>query len=352
MPESRSSRPGAPARVAILSFRLGGTDGVSIEAAKWGWAFEELGWGVVTVAGSGPVDRLVPGLAMDATEPPGPMELAASISDASLTVVENLCSLPLNPPASRAVAEALRGRPAILRHHDLPWERPHLAHHGPPPDDPCWRHVCINDLARTALSRRGIAALTMHNSFDPEPALGDRGAARDALGVEPGDLLVLQPTRAIERKNVAGALRLAGELRGTYWLLGEAEDGYDGELARILGRARGRVIRGTAGLTMADAYAASDLVALPSTWEGFGNPAVESALHERPLAMGHYPVAAELEAAGFRWFQADDPEPIARYLADPDPTLVPHNRAVARRHFSLRSLPERLHRLAVSTLGR
>jgi mannosylglucosylglycerate synthase len=93
---------------------------------------------------------------------------------------------------------------------------------------------------------------------------------------------------------------------------------------------------------MADVYAAADAVVLPSSWEGFGNPSVESAVHRRPLAIGRYPVARELAAYGFRWLAADDRGGFASSLDHPDPTAAAHNFAVANRHFALRDLPDRL----------
>ena len=328
----------------MVSFRLGGGDGVAVEAAKWAGALGILGWTVRTVAGAGPVDTVLPGLTMDAAEPPTRAEVDDALAGADLVIVENLCSLPLNPRAAQVVAASCAGRPALLHHHDLPWQRPHLSHLPPPPDDNAWAHVTINDLSRSELAAHGITATTIHNAFDPNPAAGERAGVRAALGVPEGMQLLLQPTRALARKNIGGAIALAEAVRGVYWLLGPAEDGYGPELERLVARARCRVVLGApaGGCSIADAYAACDAVLLPSFWEGFGNPSVESATHRRPLAIGPYPVASELAAFGFRWFAADDPGALAHWLDEPDPRVITHNHRVAADHFNLADLPTRL----------
>lgn len=337
---------------ALLSFRLGGTDGVAIEARKWSWALGQLGWRVVTLAGDGTPDRRLPGLAIGEPTPPTDGELADALADVDLVVVENLCSLPLNPGALATVARVLAGRPAVLHHHDLPWQRRRFRGWPPPPTDPAWAHVTINEISRRQLARHGIEATVIHNTFDPDPPAGDRAATRRRLGLAPDDLLVCQPTRALPRKNVPGAIAHAAALaallpdrRTVYWLLGPAEDGYDSELAGALAASPVRSIHGSpdgSPLVVADAYAACDVVTLPSWWEGFGNPAIESALARRPLVVGPYPVARELAANGFRWFPHDDARPLAHWLAEPDLGLLDANQAVARRSFSLLDLPSRL----------
>jgi glycosyltransferase involved in cell wall biosynthesis len=329
---------------AIVSFRLGGSDGVSIEADKWSGALRHLGWRVVTVAGSGPVDTVLPGLALGAAEPPGRQELVDALAPADLVVVENLCSLPLNPPASALVASVCAARPAVLHHHDLPWQRPHLAHLPAPPDDPSWAHVTINELSRHELAARSIVASTVYNTFDPTPPQADRDLTRQTLGLPAETRLLLQPTRALERKNIAGGLALAEAVGGTYWLLGPAEDGYGPELERLVAEARCPVLLGAGSrtLSIAEAYAACDAVLLPSHWEGFGNPSVESATYRRPLAIGRYPVARELSAFGFTWFDSAEPAPLARWLDDPDEALLVHNLRIAASYFNLADLPGRL----------
>ena len=95
-------------------------------------------------------------------------------------------------------------------------------------------------------------------------------------------------------------------------------------------------------MTIDDAYQACDVVALPSTWEGFGNPSLESVVHRRPLAIGPYPVADELAAFGFRWFPLDGVADLAGWLGAPDPRLLEDNLAVAATHFSVADLPDRI----------
>ncbi len=326
-------------RCAFVSFRLGGTDGVSVVADAWRRSFESLGWETMTVAGAGPVDVTVPGLAIGATAAPDRDRLAAAIADADLVVAENICSIPLNLPASRTLAAELAGRPAILHHHDPPWQRAHFAHIDElPPTDDAWVHVTINRLTERQFAERGLAATTIYNGFALDVAPGDRARIRRALTIGDDERLALHPVRAIPRKNVPAAVEVATAAGATYWLPGPPEDGYDEELARILAAARCRVVRTSPaelGATMADAYAACDLVVFPSTWEGFGNPPIEAAIHGRPVVVGRYPVADELRALGFQWLDPDDRPGIERALTEPGSSALTTNRRVVEDHLSL-----------------
>jgi len=327
---------------AVLSFRLGLTDGVSIVADTWQRALIDVGFEVRTVAGDGPVDVRIPKLGLSAIDAPDPAEVEAAIDGCDLVVVENLLTIPLRVPASAVVAEVLRGRPAILHHHDPPWQRARFAGiTSLPVDDPAWRHVTINDLTRQELATRGFEAVTIYNAFPTETGQGDRVGVRERLSVEPDELLLAHPVRAIARKNIPAAMAMAEALGATYWLTGATEEGYGPTLDGILDGARCRVIRQDCA-DRVDLYAAADAVAFPSTWEGFGNPPVEAAIHRRPAAVGDYPVADELRALGFCWFPGEDPEPLASFLAQPDQALLDHNRAVAVEHFSEAAMRERL----------
>jgi glycosyltransferase involved in cell wall biosynthesis len=381
---------------ALVSFRLGGPDGVSVQAATWGRALGRLGYTVRRVAGDladgpRPGDVVVPGLGVTAEAAPGPdgqrpadvgppepEVILEALAGCDVVVVENLLSLPLNLAAADAVSDALarlledRSARVVLHHHDLAWQRPETAHvTALPPRLAGALHVTINDFSRAELAERGFEAVTVRNAFDLDAPPGRRKMTRAALGAGPDDLVVLQPTRAIARKNIPAALALAEGLAerrtpGTviYWLPGPAEDGYAPVLERMVADARVPVVltrpgdvgrpgapapgsgEGVPKGTMADAYAACDLVVFPSTGgEGFGQPVIESVWARRPLAVARYPALEEILALGFRFLPAGDPAAVAAALESPDEAGFDTNLALARAHFSLDALTERLGEL-------
>ena len=159
---------------------------------------------------------------------------------------------------------------------------------------------------------------------------------------------MLQPSRAIERKNVPGAVRVASASRARsterpahLWVSGPAEDGYEDTLARIVDKATMPVTLGRADRVF-DAYAACDVVVFPSTWEGFGNPVIESIAARRPCAAFPYPVLSEILAAGVRCFSTEQPEVLVRFLDEPSSrreTYFDVNLHRARISFALADLP-------------
>src|SRR5262249_37169197 len=144
--------------------------------------------------------------------------------------------------------------------------------------------------------------------------------------------------------DVASANRLAEiepACRFRFWITGPAEDGYEDELARALAASSIPWTVGRAD-TAADGYAAADVVLFPSTWEGFGNPVIESVAHRKPIVVGHYPVLDELLGFGIELLSVDDPEAVAAWLTRPRPDVLERNVERVRPYCSLADLPKRL----------
>lgn len=369
-------------RFALVSFRLGAADGVSVETEKWRAALAALGHDTYRVAGAFGAaeagDVHVPGLGYAAgggatgTAAPSRGELESALGAADVVVVENMFGLPLNVAASAVLAEVLEDRTVIGHHHDLVSQRPEsTASHDLvvslfPPALPRMAHVTINDLSRRELEARGIPARVVPNTFDPEPAPGLLvGELRAKLGVTGRDAtLALVPSRVIPRKRLSRtvafceALAAAGPGPVVLLVTGPVEDGHAAEFGRLCERTGVDVAHepgwfGPSGtFSVADAYGAADVVVFASDWEGFGNPVMESVAYARPLVVSAYPVLVELESLGFAFTHLhDDPAAaVDAYLSGRCGAQVGPNREVLAAELSPARLVAALEEL-VDTLA-
>ncbi|NNG04979.1 MAG: glycosyltransferase family 4 protein [Inquilinus sp.] len=251
-------------RIALCHFRVGETDGVSLEMAKWRAVLERIGHEVVYLAGSpGPAETIViPELhyadafntkivdnaygrltdyadeaaLREAIETVGGSigrQVARAVERHQLDVLvpNNIWSLGWNLPAGLGFLEAVEasGVRAVGHHHDFHWERERYARptcgfvtealqRAFPPALAGIRHVVINSLAREELRRRaGLAATIVPNVFDFDAAAWEPDSynadLREALGIGEHDILLLQATRVVERKGIEMAIELAAELQ-------------------------------------------------------------------------------------------------------------------------------------------
>lgn len=262
--------------IGFISFRFAGTDGVSLEVAKWAAILEEMGHTCFYFAGQcdRPAARslIVPDAFYQEPEvlarhqaffsrptrtPDDTVwieekrvyfrkwlhEVVAQFN-LDLLIPQNVLAIPLNIPLGLALTDLIAetGIPTIAHHHDLAWERKRFLINGVgdylsaafPPDLPSIQHVVINSLAQQQLAhRRGLSSLLVPNVMDfatPPPPPDEYAAdVRQALGVADGELLILQPTRIIARKGIEHALELVARLERPSCLVISHAGGDEGE---------------------------------------------------------------------------------------------------------------------------
>ena len=264
--------------------------------------------------------RRPPGVGHARAGPPTRAEVDGALADADLVIVENLCSLPLNPAAAAVVAAACAGRPTLLHHHDLPWQRPQLAHLPPPPDDAAWAHVTINELSRAELATRGIEATTIYNAFDPDPPSGERTAVRTASVSRRGH-------RCCSSRHARWRARTSG--RPSPWpRQSTPPTGCSVQPRTGTGRAgppgrRAPAAPSSSARPRAAAQSPTPTPPVtPSPSPRSGRVSATRRWSRRPTAArwpsGRTRWRRSWRRFGFRWFDAADPAPLARWLDQPD----------------------------------
>ncbi|MCH2155117.1 MAG: glycosyltransferase family 4 protein [Opitutales bacterium] len=249
-----------PKNIGFVSTRFAGSDGVSLESAKWaevlwddrhvsywysgrndrspGLSFcvpeayfrhPEVKWINDRIWGVSQRDRLVTRRIR---------ELANYLKDSlyrfveyhkiDILVPQNILAIPMHVPLGIAVTEFLAetNMPAIAHHHDFYWERTRFSvgaiqdylDMAFPACLPNIRHVVINQAAQEQLSfRKGASAFLVPNVFDfdnpPEEVVDPYTSDfREEIGLTKDDFLILQPTRIVPRKGIEHAIKMVSML--------------------------------------------------------------------------------------------------------------------------------------------
>ncbi|MCS7175895.1 glycosyltransferase [Pseudothermotoga sp.] len=240
-------------KIALLHFRVGFTDGVSLEMEKWKTVLERMGHEVLYVAGEfSQISGVeIPTLAMN--DPTNiwihrnafekllvsdetflkvfkdyvrriEEELERKVPPLDILIVNNILSLGFNLAAAVAISEYAKSRniKVVGHHHDFYWERERYSRPQSefvvkilnryfPPKGENFFHITINTLAQKELFRRkGIESLVVPNIFDFDQPLWKideyNKDLRPSLGISDGDIVILHATRIVQRKAIELAL--------------------------------------------------------------------------------------------------------------------------------------------------
>ncbi len=248
-----------PPRIGFVSTRFAGTDGVTLESAKWAqvlWDHRHVSYWY-----AGKLDR-DPAISMEipeaffghpdvvaiSEESFGTLrrsaDLTRKINDLAtflkrtlydfvekfsidILVAENSLCLPMHIPLGVALTHFVAETecPVIAHHHDFYWERDRFAVSSVgdflqmafPPRLPTIQHVTINSFAQQDLSwRKGCPSILVPNVLDFEnpPPAADQFSSdfREEIGIGPDEFLVLQPTRVVPRKGIEHSITLIAQL--------------------------------------------------------------------------------------------------------------------------------------------
>jgi len=412
--------------IGFISFRFHGTDGVTLETSKWAEVLEEMGHTCFYFSGLSdrPSDRAMVVEEAHFLEPENREYYHKFFNSTQRTkeetgwihkrreyfkecfytfiakfnldliIPQNVLSFPQNIPLSLALTEVIAetGIPTIAHHHDFTWERKPLLVNSiwdyitmaVPPTLPAIQHVVINSSASHQLARRaGVRSIIIPNVMDFEnpPPESDEYSSdlRQALGIEPDELFILQPTRVVQRKGIEHAIELVSRLgRKARLVISHAsgDDGYEYE-ARVadfaermnvrtifsserFGEYRGTTEDGRKKYSLSDAYPHADLVTYPSLIEGFGNAFLEALYYRKPIVVNNYAIfATDIRPKGFKVIEFDDYitektlQDTRRILDDQaiQDELCTYNYALALRHFSYKVLRSQFRVLLANAFG-
>jgi len=413
--------------IGFISTRFAGTDGVTLESSKWAQVFRQMGHSCFWFAGR--LDKnpsrsmIVPEAFFNHEQNQwineriiGKKARSSSVTDRiqdlksflktkikafietfsiDLLVPQNSLTIPMHVPLGIAITEIIAETqiPIIAHHHDFYWERIRFSVNAVgdyirmafPPNLPNMEHVVINSAAQEELAlRTGIASIIIPNilDFDNPPQVNEKRILelRQAIGLAPDDIMILQPTRVIQRKGIEHAIELVEELQNprcklvisheagdegfeyVNWLKEKAKDsGVDLRMFSIQMRDpwdNEAIIKSP--YTLLDIYPCADFITYPSLYEGFGNAFLEAIYFKKPLLINRYATfVRDIEPKGFDviimdgFLTNETIQNVENVLSPSDRRnqMVNHNYNVASRYYSYSSLKRWLNMLMTNFFG-
>jgi glycosyltransferase involved in cell wall biosynthesis len=207
-----------------------------------------------------------------------------------------------------------------------------------------------------------------------------RLALRQTMGLDPDDIMILQPTRIVQRKGIEHAIDLVKDLNDPRcklvishevgdegfeyadWLREEArEHGVDLRLFSIFMRdpwTDNKKIKSE--YTLLDVYPCADFITYPSLYEGFGNAFLEAVYFKKPMLINRYAIfVRDIEPKGFDlvgmngFLTKKNVEKVKNILTSEKQKnqMVDHNYQVAQRYYSYSVLRGRLDTLMTNFFG-
>ncbi|HPF98642.1 MAG TPA: glycosyltransferase family 4 protein [Kiritimatiellia bacterium] len=422
----KSSKFITPQRMGFISTRFAGTDGVSLESAKWAHVLEEdehkCFWYAGRLDHDPAVSMCIPEAFFSHPENVWINEriwgrtarervvtdrihaMAAYLKstiydfvkkfDIKILIFENVLSIPMHVPLGVAITEFIAEThlPGIAHHHDFYWERTRYSVNAVndfldmafPSRDHDLQHVVINENAQEELARRkAVPSILIPNVLDfetPPPSMDTY--ASDVLaeiGLAPGDVMILQPTRVVPRKGIEHAinlLKLLGDPKYKLVITHEAGDEgleYRNMLAEYarqshvdlrfvetrVGDVRQINSEGRKVYTLWDIYPHAAMVTYPSLYEGFGNAFLEAVYFKVPVLVNRYAIFhRDIEPKGFQvpvmdgFLTSEVVAQVKRMLEDQTyrKQAVDQNYRIALRHYSYSELRRRL-RMLMTNVG-
>ncbi|NQT68673.1 MAG: glycosyltransferase family 4 protein [Desulfobacteraceae bacterium] len=413
--------------IGFISTRFAGTDGVTLEAGKWAQVLGQMGHQCFWFAGQ--LDKapnksmLVPEAFFQHEQNQwinnriiGKKARSSEVTDKihslkillknrikefiekfsiDLLVPQNALTIPMNVPLGIAITEIIAETqiPTIAHHHDFYWERTRFAVSAVgdylrmsfPPNLPNMEHVVISSAAQEELAlRTGIASIIIPNILDfDNPLRVDKEKTlnlRRSIGLNTDDIMILQPTRIIQRKGIEHAIELVKDLQDprcklvisheagdegfeyAEWLKAEAQE--SGVDLRFLGMSMRDPWNELDGIkseyTLFDVYPCADFVTYPSLYEGFGNAFLEAVYCKKPMLINRYATfVRDIEPKGFDLIAMDGfltqktVQRVKEVLSSSElkEKMVNHNYKVATRYYSYAVLKRWLNTLMTNFFG-